>query len=401
MVTHEISEKIYYIGVNDRSTQKFEGLWPLPNGVSYNSYLIKSDEKTAVIDGVEISFAMQHIDHIKRLLGDRCPDHLIINHMEPDHSGSIGILRHAFPSMTIVGNAQTLSMVSDYYGTDCNTLEIHDGDTLALDSSTTLRFALTPMVHWPETMVTYFEEEQTAFTGDAFGCFGTLNGAVIDDQMDTSRYFPEIVRYYSNIVGKYGVFVQKALKKLETLSIKTICPTHGPVWRSELKKTVDIYDRLSRYEPLDNGVTIIYGSMYGNTAMMAEAAAEALAAEGIKQIDIHNASYADPSFVIADVFRHLGLIIAAPTYSDTLFPPVATIMEALATRGLKDRLVATFGSYTWSPRASKIMAQYLERCNLSCVNEPINVKRRPSSADLELCRSTASALAKSLLGKND
>lgn len=400
MVTTKISEKIHYIGVNDRTTQKFEGLWPLPYGVSYNSYLISGNEKIAIVDGVEVSHALQQIDHIKRLIGNRCPDYLIINHMEPDHSGAIRILRQVFPSMKIVGNAQTLAMVRGYYGVDCDTLEIHDGDTLSLDDSTTLRFVLTPMVHWPETMVTYLEEEQTAFTGDAFGCFGALNGAVIDNTMDTSRYFPEMVRYYSNIVGKYGVFVQKALKKLENVPLKTICPTHGPVWRSELKKTVDIYDRLSRYEPLDNGVTIIYGSMYGNTAMMAEAAAEALVAEGIKQIDIHNASFSDLSYIIADVFRHRGLVIASPTYSDTLFPPVATFMEALATRGVKNRNFILLGSHTWSQQAIKSMGQYLDRCKLNNISDPVSVKQSPSAADLELCRSAAIALAHSLREQN-
>ena len=219
MRTVRISDRVHYIGVNDRTTTKFEGMWPLPLGVSYNSYIVEGSEKTAIIDGVEASRAMQHIDAIKQILGDRRPDYLVINHMEPDHSGAVRMLRQAFPGIVIVGNAMTLAFNRGYYGIDSQTLQVKDGDTLPLGGDTTLRFHLTPMVHWPETMVTYLEEEQTLFSGDAFGCFGALNGAVVDTDMNTARYFPEMVRYYTNIVGKYGQFVQKALKKLEGLAL--------------------------------------------------------------------------------------------------------------------------------------------------------------------------------------
>ena len=202
MKSAKLSNTIHYIGVNDRTTHKFEGMWPLPAGVSYNSYLVTGSEKAAIIDGVEVSHALQQIDSIQEILGDRKPDYLILNHLEPDHSGSIRILRQTFPDITIVGNAQTLAMVKGFYGLDANTLTIKDGESLSLGENTTLTFALTPMVHWPETMVTYYAEEKTLFSGDAFGCFGALNGAVVDRQMNTGRYFPEMIRYYSNIVGK-------------------------------------------------------------------------------------------------------------------------------------------------------------------------------------------------------
>lgn len=214
MKTAIISKFVHYIGVNDRCTRKFEGLWPLPAGVSYNSYLIEGPDKCAIVDGVDCAHALQQIDHIKAILGDRRPDYLIINHMEPDHSGAISILRQTFPGLTVVGNALTLGMVAGFYGAEGPTLTVKDGDTLSLGEGCTLRFVITPMVHWPETMMTYLNEEATLFSGDAFGCFGALNGAVLDTDMDTERYFPEMVRYYSNIVGRYGEFVQRALKNL-------------------------------------------------------------------------------------------------------------------------------------------------------------------------------------------
>ncbi|MDE7458188.1 MAG: FprA family A-type flavoprotein, partial [Muribaculaceae bacterium] len=379
MNTHRISDNIHYIGVNDRTTERFETLWPLPYGVSYNSYLVTGSDKAAIIDGVEVSHALQQIDAITEILGDRKPDYLVINHMEPDHSGAIRILRQAFPDIIIVGNAQTIAMVNGYYGVADNTLIVKDGDTLSLGEDSSLKFLLTPMVHWPETMVTYFDKEKTLFSGDAFGCFGALNGAVIDSDMDTAVYFPEMIRYYSNIVGKYGQFVQRALKKLEGVEISTICSTHGPVWRQQISKVVDLYDRLSRYEPLDNGVTIVYGSMYGNTERMAEAAAQALAEAGIKNIVVRNASKTDLSYIIADLFTHAGVIIAAPTYSDGLFPPVDAVMTAMSVRGLKNRRIAIMGSHTWAPMAIKKMSAHLEACGLEPITAPVAANPAPSA----------------------
>lgn len=396
MNTHRISDNIHYIGVNDRTTERFETLWPLPYGVSYNSYLVTGSDKAAIIDGVEVSHALQQIDAITEILGDRKPDYLVINHMEPDHSGAIRILRQAFPDIIIVGNAQTIAMVNGYYGVADNTLIVKDGDTLSLGEDSSLKFLLTPMVHWPETMVTYFDKEKTLFSGDAFGCFGALNGAVIDSDMDTAVYFPEMIRYYSNIVGKYGQFVQRALKKLEGVEISTICSTHGPVWREQISKVVDLYDRLSRYEPLDNGVTIVYGSMYGNTERMAEAAAQALAEAGIKNIVVRNASKTDLSYIIADLFTHAGVIIAAPTYSDGLFPPVDAVMTAMSVRGLKNRRIAIMGSHTWAPMAIKKMSAYLEACGLEPITEPVAAKQAPSADILAKCRELAASLAATL-----
>lgn len=396
MKTERISERIHYVGVNDRTTHRFEGMWPLPMGVSYNSYLIEGSEKCAIVDGVEVSHSLQLVDHINELLAGRKPDYLIINHMEPDHSGAIRILRNVYPDLIIVGNAQTLSMVKGFYGEEGGTLAVKDGDTLSLGPETTLQFALTPMVHWPETMMTYLREEQTLFSGDGFGCFGALNGAVTDNEMDTERYFPEMVRYYSNIVGKYGTFVQRALKKLAGTELSTICPTHGPVWRSEIAKVVGLYDTLSRYEPLDNGVTIVYGSMYGNTELMAETAADALADAGIKEISVLNASVTDLSYIIADIFRHRGLVIASPTYSNTLFPPITAVMEAISIRGIQNREILTIGSHTWAHQAVYEMGRHLTDAKLTTITDPVIVKQAPDSDTLARIRAAATTLAKKL-----
>lgn len=396
MKTERISERIHYVGVNDRTTHRFEGMWPLPMGVSYNSYLIEGSEKCAIVDGVEVSHSLQLVDHINALLAGRKPDYLIINHMEPDHSGAIRILRNVYPDLIIVGNAQTLSMVKGFYGEEGGTLAVLDGDTLSLGPETTLQFALTPMVHWPETMMTYLCEEQTLFSGDGFGCFGALNGAVIDNEMDTERYFPEMVRYYSNIVGKYGTFVQRALKKLAGTELSTICPTHGPVWRSEIAKVVGLYDTLSRYEPLDNGVTIVYGSMYGNTELMAETAADALADAGIKEISVLNASVTDLSYIIADIFRHRGLVIASPTYSNTLFPPITAVMEAISIRGIQNREILTIGSHTWAHQAVYEMGRHLTDAKLTTITDPVIVKQAPDSDTLAQIRIAATLLAQKL-----
>lgn len=396
MRLHQISDHVYYVGVNDRKTELFESLWPIPSGVSYNSYLVVGSEKTAIIDGVEVSHALQQIDAIRSVLGDRCPDYLIINHMEPDHSGAIRILRQAFPDITIVGNVQTLAMVKGFYGVADNFLTVKDGDVLSLGDDVTFKFALTPMVHWPETMMTYFAEEKTLFSGDAFGCFGALNGAVVDKDMDTTPYYPEMIRYYSNIVGKYGQFVQRAMAKLKETAIETVCSTHGPVWHDELPKVIDIYDRLSRYEALDSGVTIVYGSMYGNTERMIEAAADALVEAGVRNISVHNAAKSDLSYILADLFTHAGVIFASPTYSDSIFPPVAAAIEAATLRGLKNREVAVIGEFTWAPMAAKKMGAAIEASEMNLISDPITAKHAPDGTILEKCRALAAALAEKI-----
>lgn len=386
----EIKAGVYYVGVNDRTTQRFEALWPLPYGVSYNSYIV-AGEKTALIDGVEISQCDNLVKHIKEIIGDKHPDYLVINHMEPDHSGAIKVLRGYYPNMTIVGNAKTLEMVNGFYGISENVIAVKDNDTLDLGGKT-LSFRLTPMVHWPETMMTYVAEDKVLFSGDAFGSFGALNGAVVDEEMDVEPYIPEMYRYYSNIVGKYGMPVQKTLAKTSDLAIEYICSTHGPVWHGELSRVVSIYDRLSKYEAED-GVVIVYGSMYGNTQEMAEAIATRLAERGVKKIKMHNVSYSHLSYILSDIFQYKGLIIGAPTYSNTLFPLIESVVQAIKTRELKNRVVGAFGSFTWASKAVSRINEVLEESHL-LDTEIVSVenKQAPGNIDIEKCRALADAI---------
>ncbi|NDV47734.1 FprA family A-type flavoprotein [Paludibacter sp. 221] len=355
----QIAKNIYYAGVNDRQKTKFENLHPLPYGVSYNSYLIV-DEKIALVETVDACFGDEFIDKIQSQIANRPIDYLIVNHMEPDHSGSIRQLRLHYPDVTIVGNAKTLSMIEGYYGMTNNVLEVKDGDTLSLGTHE-LQFHLTPMVHWPETMMTYDTTEKVLFSGDAFGCFGALNGAVLDTEMNLSPYWDEMIRYYANIVGKYGSPVQKALEKLSGIRIDTICSTHGPVWTKHIPEVVSIYDKLSRYEHLDEGVVIVYGSMYGNTERMAEATAQGLAQAGVKNIIVHNASKSDPSVILRDIFKYNGLIIGSPTYSNELYPEIDSLLKKIEIRGIKNRTFGYFGSFTWAGAAVKRLTAFAEQ----------------------------------------
>lgn len=356
----ELVRGIYYIGVNDRTTTRFEGLWPLPAGVSYNSYLV-NDEKVAVIDTVEVSSAMDYLTQIREIIGDKDVDYLVVNHMEPDHSGTIPFLLERYPSVKIVGNRQTISMIGGFYKiTDSDRfLEIKDGDELSLGKKT-LKFYLTPMVHWPETMMTYCKEDNLLFSGDAFGTFGALNGAVLDSAMGTDLHVKEMYRYYADIVGKYGAAVVRALSKLKDVEIKYICSTHGPVWHDRVSEVVGIVSRLANYEP-EPGAVIVYGSMYGNTESAAEAVARELSKRGVKKIIMYNASYSDLSYMISDALRYEILVVGSPTYSMHLFPPVEQFMIAMETREIKNRVFATFGSHTWASAAVRKLDEYASR----------------------------------------
>jgi flavorubredoxin len=363
-----ISEKIFYVGVNDRQKHMFENMIPLPSGVSYNSYLIV-DEKIALIDTVDVCYVEVYLKKIERILKGREIDYLIVNHMEPDHSSSINLVKQKYPNIQIIGNVKTFRMIEGFYGINNHFYEVKDGDTLSLGHHQ-LQFYMTPMVHWPETMVTYDAVESVLFSGDAFGAFGTLDGAVIDTQLNTDKYWDDMRRYYANIVGKYGAPVQKALAKLSTLKIKTICSTHGPVWRENVDKVIGIYDKLSRYEGED-GVVVVYGSMYGNTEQMAEVVAQGLAEGGVKNIIIHNVSKSHPSIILSDIFRYKGLIIGSPTYSNELYPEIASLLAKIETRDIKNRYFGYFGSFTWAGAAFKNLANFAERMKWEVVGEPV------------------------------
>ncbi len=386
----ELKKNIHYVGVNDRKTVLFENLWPLPYGVSYNSYLI-DDEKVALVDTVEAGHFDLFLKKIRKAIGDRPIDYLIINHMEPDHSGAIKLIKQFYPDIVLVGNKQTLGMVDGYYGEGDNRLMVGDGDTLSLGKHT-LTFSLIPMVHWPETMVTYDTTSTVLFSGDAFGCFGALNGGVVDADINTDIYWSEMERYYSNIVGKYGSPVQRALKKLEGLEIEAICSTHGPVWTVEIPRVISVYDRLSRYEAED-GVVIAYGSMYGNTEELAEVIAEELSRQGVRNIVMHDISRSHHSYIIADVFRYKGLIVGCPTYNGGIYPEMDALLGKLAMREMKNRLLGYFGSFTWSGQAVKRITEHNEKMKFEVVGTPVEMKQAMKDSVEEQARELARAMA--------
>ena len=388
----KITENIYYVGVNDRNKSLFEGLWPLPYGVSYNSYLI-DDEKVCLIDTVEVDFFTQYIEHIQEVIGNRKVDYLVINHMEPDHSGSIALIKKYYPEIQIIGNKKTFQMMEGFYGIAVGTLEVKNGDTIELGKQT-LNFVLTPMVHWPETMVTLCGT--TLFSGDAFGCFGALNGGVIDAQINCDSFWLEMERYYSNIVGKYGTPVQNALRKLADVKLDYICSTHGPVWHEHINKVIAIYDRLSKYET-EPGLVICYGTMYGNTERAAEVIARAASEAGVKNIVVYNVSKTHHSYIIRDVFRYKGLIVGAPTYNTALYHEMDVLLSELAGKDIKNHLLGWFGSYGWASKAVSEIARWNEdRLHFEQVGEPVEIKQSLTAETKAQCEALGRAMAERL-----
>lgn len=378
----QVAEDTFYVGVNDRIKRKFENIIPIDRGVSYNSYLIV-DEKTALIDTVDICYSDLFIQKIQSQLKGRGIDYLIINHMEPDHSSSISLLRKYYPNVVIVGNAKTFGMVEGYYGIDDNMLEVKDGEILSLGKHQ-LQFHITPMVHWPETMMAFDMNTHVLFSGDAFGSFRTLDGGVMDSEINVEKFWDQMIHYYANVIGKYGSAVQKTLQKLTPLEIEIICSTHGPVWKQYIDKTVDMYDRLSRYEGRE-GVVIAYGSMYGNTEQMAEAVAKGLVSAGVKSVVMHNMSVSDTAIVLRDIFKYRGLIIGSPTYSNELHPEVETLLKKIETRGIKKRDFGYFGSFTWSGVAVKKLAAFAETMNWRTVGFTVEEKMSLKEKNYQSC----------------
>ena len=394
MISTEIVKGVHYVGVNDRTTTRFEGIWPLPYGVSYNSYLVCGAQKNAVIDGVEVSHCFKQIDRIKEIKQDIKIDYLIINHMEPDHSGGVVALCREFPEIKVVGNAKTADMLKGYYGLEKNVVVVADGDCIDLGGKT-LQFHLTPMIHWPETMMTYLVEDKMLFAGDAFGCFGALNGGIVDTEMDTSGCYPEMTRYYSNIVAKYGLFVQKALAKFADVPVDYICSTHGPVWHDELKKVIGVYDKLSRGESED-GVVIAYASMYGNTEEMVDVVARQLAVNGIKNIKVHNVSYSDESFILRDIYTYKGVIVMSPTYNGCAFPKIEALLSSLQLRATSGKVFACAGSFTWASAAVKRINAMVEKLKFTHVDGDVEMKQGMSGDVAEKCRVLADRFAAEL-----
>ena len=370
----KISERIFYVGVNDDDKVMFEGLWPLPLGVSYNSYLVVGD-KVALIDTVESGFEDEFIGNINEAIGDRPIDYLVVNHMEPDHSSLISYMLERYPSLVILANAKTLPMLKGYHNVSEERVQIvAEADSVSLGGCS-LRFYMAPMVHWPETMVTWLEEEGTLFSGDAFGTFGAVDGQIVDDDDTFEIFRDEMMRYYACIVGKYGNPVQTALKKLSGLDIRRICSTHGPVWEHNVPAVVALYDKMSRYE-VERGVCIAYASMYGNTAAAADALAMELDALGvpyaIHDLAGNNAGELGLSGALRDVFKYDTIVVGAPTYNNGIFPPAETFMKALQARLIKGRRFYAFGSYTWAGASVRQLNELAASLNFEVLGDGLS-----------------------------
>ena len=368
--------------------------------MSYNSYVIL-DEKTALLDTVDSSIALQFIQNVRATLGDKPLDYLIVNHMEPDHCATIEMLLPYYPNLKIVGNAKNLPDDSPVLRLRRGQprLVVKEGDALELGQHT-LRFYTAPMVHWPEVMVSYEESEKVLFSADAFGTFGAVDGALFNDEVDFDKdWLEDARRYYSNIVGKYGAQVQAALKKLGGLDIATICPLHGPVWRSDLGYLLGKYDLWSRYEPEDKAVAICYASMYGNTENAANLLANGLAEAGVKNIAVYDVSSTHVSTLISEVFRCSHIVLACPTYNNSIYPAMYNFIHDMEALLVQNRTVGIIQNGTWNPASGKLIQAELEGMkNITLLEPVVTVKsslKEDSKAQLDALKD---AIVESLKG---
>lgn len=370
-----ITEDIRYIGVNDHDIDLFEGQYQVPNGISYNSYVIM-DEKIAIMDTVDKCKQTEFLENLETALAGRTPDYLVISHMEPDHASSIQAVVERYPEITLVGNAKTFPMLKLYFDLDTSrALTVKEGDTLKLGRHE-LTFVMAPMVHWPEVMVSYEDSEKILFSADAFGTFGALNGNLFNDEVDFEKdWIDDARRYFTNIVGKYGMQVQALLKKAAGLDIQMICPLHGPVWRNNLNYFIEKHDKWSKYEPEDQAVAIIYGSIYGNTEQAADALAVKLGAKGVKNIAVYDASKTDVSELIAEIFRVSHVVIACPTYNGGIYPPIENLLAHMKALAVQNRTVAVMDNGTWAATAGKQIVKQLEEMkNMTVLDQKLSIK---------------------------
>lgn len=383
--TRKVTEGIYWVGANDRRLAKFENMFPIPRGVSYNSYVIL-DEKTALMDTADSSVAEQFMENVTAVLDGRKLDYLVVQHMEPDHCANIATIIEKYPEVTVVGNTKTMQMIGQFYSDTKaeNTLLVKEGDKLSLGEHE-LTFVTAPMVHWPEVMVTYESKEKILFSADGFGTFGALNGALFDDEIFFDAVWMEDARrYYTNIVGKYGPQVQALLKKAAGLDIAMICPLHGPVWRSDLDLLMEKYDQWSRYEAEEDGVLIVYGSMYGNTENAAEILATEIVEQGMKNIKMYDASVTDCSYLIADAFRYNRIVVAAPTYNAGLFAPVEHFLNDMKALNVQNKKIAFVENGSWAPMAAKHMKAIVETMkNMDIVEPSLSIKSSLQTGQME------------------
>lgn len=394
-VSVEILKDLYYMGVNDRDTNLFENMWPLPEGVAYNSYLIV-DEKTALLDTVKITKVNGFIENLKKNLDGRDLDYLVIHHMEPDHSGCYLSVLDLYPNLTFVGNKKAKAMFKDYLDMEPeNFLEVKDGDSLSLGNRN-LTFVNTPMVHWPESMVSYETTDKVLFSQDIFGGFGALNGTIFDDEMNFDFFRDEIRRYYSNIVGKYSKQAAKALQKVKALDINVICPVHGIVWRTNPDAIIDEYIRLAD-QVNEEGVVIAYGSMYGNTEKIADTLARYLAEEGIKNVKVFDVSKTHASYILSEIWKYKGMILGSCTYNNSVYPNMNQLLYTLKMNKLSNHVLGIFGSYGWSGGAVKELTEFAsEGGSFEVLPTVVEAKGTMKAEDDEALRAMAKEMAEAL-----
>lgn len=383
----EITKDIVYLGVNDHAVDLFESQYSVPNGMAYNSYLIM-DDQTVVMDSVDAHFTDEWITKIAAALGDRAPDYLVVQHMEPDHAGSIDAFAQAYPTTKIVSSAKAFVMMQQFFGTDYTDrrIVVKEGDTLPLGHHT-LHFVTAPMVHWPEVIMTYDDADKVLFSADAFGKFGALD---VEEE-----WLPEARRYFIGIVGKYGVQVQAVLKKAAGLDIETICSLHGPILHKEqLADVLAAYDTWSAYRPETDGILVAYTSIYGHTADAAEQLAEELRTKG-QQVVVMDLARCDMAEAVAQAFRFSKLVLATPTYNGDVFPFTKTFIEHLTERNYQNRTVALMENGSWAPTAARVMRKMFEASkNLTILDETVTVKGSLDDASTAQLHALADALSK-------
>ena len=372
-----ISDSIVYVGVDDKNIDLFESQYVVPNGVSYNSYVIL-DDKITIMDTVDRRGTEGWLANLKKTLGDKKPYYVVVSHLEPDHAGNLKTLLDLYPDIKVIGNPKTFTMIAQFFDVDLSDdrkVVVGEGDTVNLGTHT-LQFFMAPLVHWPEVMVTYDTTDKTLFSADAFGTFGAMNGNLFADEVNFERdWVDDARRYYTNIVGKYGMQVQTLLKKAAGLEIATICPLHGPVWRENISWYVDKYLTWSSYAPEEKSVMIAYGSIYGNTENAANILACKLADKGVRNIAVYDVSATHPSQIVSEAFRCSHLVFAAATYNGGIFTNMEHVLNDLKAHGLQNRTVAVIENGTWGVVAGKQMKEILSGMkNMNILEQTVTVK---------------------------
>lgn len=356
----KVVDDLYWVGGNDHRLALFENIHPIPNGVSYNSYLLL-DKKTVLFDTVDWDACRQFLENVEHVLNGRDLDYLVINHMEPDHGASIEEILLRYPKVKIISTEKSFLLMHQFgFNVDGRTEEVKEGDTRCFGKHT-ITFVEAPMVHWPEAMVSFDVTNGVLFSADAFGSFGALDGKLFNDEVDFDRdWLDDARRYYTNIVGKYGPHVQALLKKAGTIDIKVICPLHGPVWRNDFGYLLDKYDKWSRYEPEETGVLIAYASMYGNTESAAQVLAAKLVEKGVKNVVVHDVSNTHVSYLISDAFKYSHIVLASVTYNLGIYPVMHDFLMHMKALNMQKRTVGIIENGSWAPKSGSLMKDFLD-----------------------------------------